>query len=48
MATRIRRWRTPEECVAALRLDAMGLIVLTIALSVSGLILGLMLRVISG
>ena len=48
MASGIRRWRTPEECVALFKLDRMGWAVLTIAVGVSGVILGLMLRVVSG
>ena len=48
MASGTRRWRTPEECVALIKLDGMGWAILTIALSVSGVILGLMLRVVSG
>jgi hypothetical protein len=48
MALRARRWPTPEECVASLKLDPLGLVVLCVALGVSGLMLGLLVRVISG
>ena len=49
MALRPRwSWPTPENYVAGLKLDAIGFATLCIALGVSGVILGLMLRVISG
>ncbi len=48
MQSRQHRWRTPEECFAALKLDTMGVIVLTVALSVSGVILGMLARVMAG
>ena len=48
MATRVRRWPTPEECIAALKLDAAGVVVLCVTLSISAVIIGLLVRVISG
>ena len=48
MALRIRRRPTPEECVAALKLDRAGVVVLGIAVSISGVIIGLLVRAISG
>jgi hypothetical protein len=48
MAIRVRGRPTPEECIAALKLDTMGVVVLSVALSISGVILGLLARVISG
>lgn len=48
MATRVRRRPTPEECVASLKLDATGLVVLCVALSISAVIIGLLVRVVSG
>jgi hypothetical protein len=48
MSSRARRWRSPEECVALFKLDAMGWTTLAIATGVSGVIIGLMLRVVSG
>jgi hypothetical protein len=47
MAGGARRWRTPEELAALLRLDRAGWVVLTIALCTSGVIFALMLRVVS-
>lgn len=48
MAIRTRRWPTPEECVASLKLDTAGLVLLAVALSISGVIIGLLVRVVSG
>ena len=48
MAIRVRRRPTPEECIAALKLDTAGLVVLGVALSISGVIIGLLVRVVSG
>ena len=48
MAIRTRRWPTPEECVASLRLDAAGLVVLGVAVSISGVMIALLVRVVSG
>ncbi len=48
MSFRTRRWPTPEESVAATKLDAVGMIVLAIGVSVSGVMLGLLARVLAG
>jgi len=48
MAIRVRRRPTPEECVASLKLDAAGWVVLSVALSISAVIIGLMVRAVSG
>jgi preprotein translocase subunit Sss1 len=48
MATRPRRWPTPEECVASLKLDPIGFSVLCAAIGVSGIIIALLVRAISG
>jgi hypothetical protein len=48
MAARTRRWPTPEECVAALKLDLAGVVVLGVAVSISGVIIALLVRVVSG
>ena len=48
MASRIRRWRMPEECIALVRLDRAGWTTLVVAMAVSGVILALMLNAISG
>jgi len=48
MALRVRRRPTPEECIAALKLDAAGLVVLSVAVSVSAVMIGLLVRVVSG
>jgi preprotein translocase subunit Sss1 len=48
MATRPRRWPTPEECIATLKLDAIGFSVLCVAIGVSGLMIGLLVRVMAG
>lgn len=48
MAIRTRRRPTPEEYVASLKLDAAGWVVLGVALSVSAVIIGFLVRVVSG
>lgn len=45
---RTRRLRTPEECIATVKLDRAGLVVLGVCLSVSGLIVALLVRAVSG
>jgi len=48
MATRVRRRPTPEECMASLKLDKAGLVVLGVTLSISAVMIALLVRVVSG
>ena len=48
MASRTRRRPTPEECVSSLKLDAAGMTVLGVCLAISGVIVALLVRAVSG
>jgi len=48
MAIRTRRWPTPEECIATVKLDRAGMTVLAVCGSISAVMIALLVRVISG